>query len=52
MLKVVFDTNIIVSALITPKGTTGSLFKFTNKNQSPCGKATGNSWFKYYVPGY
>lgn len=29
MLKVVFDTNVIVSALISPKGTTGSLFKFT-----------------------
>ena len=31
MLKVVFDTNVFVSALISPKGTVGSLFKFAQK---------------------
>ena len=31
MLKVVFDTNVFVSALIFPKGTVGSLFKFAQK---------------------
>ena len=31
MLKVVFDTNVFVSALISTKGTVGSLFKFAQK---------------------
>lgn len=34
MYRVVFDTNVFVSALITPKGTTASLFKFGEKFRS------------------